>query len=105
MKTATHDPIVRVEHSQPIQVNLPRPVLVTEQNCREVLGLEPRAFRALLRRLGVPTVPTTSGGRAAAVDDVLDALRRLGEPMPTSKAAAVEDEAAELLRQAGGRRA
>jgi hypothetical protein len=104
MKTTPDHALVRVEHTQPIQVHLPRPALATEANCRDVLGLEPRAFRALLRRLGVPTVPTSSGGRAAAVDDVLEALRRLGEPMPSSKAQPAEDAGADMLRQAGGRR-
>ncbi|MFO0619343.1 MAG: hypothetical protein U0414_42535 [Polyangiaceae bacterium] len=56
----------------------PRPLIASEANCTDVVGLEPRAFRRALRLLEVPTI-TTPDGVAALVADLEAALRERGK--------------------------
>ncbi len=85
-----------------------RPLLASEKNAKEVTGLDTKAYRRVVRLLGVPTIQTPDGV-SCLVADLESAMREHGKPLPLTESrrappspAGAEDDAA-LLERAGVR--
>lgn len=62
------------------RVQAPRPATVTDTNCGDVLGVDKKRFRKLLRQLRIACV-MTPGGPVALLSEVEAAMRAHGRVM------------------------
>lgn len=69
---------VRVVLSPEVVSSRPCADYVTQENCRDMLGLTPRRFLELLRRDGAPPVTAVGKLRMVRREDILAFIARLG---------------------------